>query len=266
MKPILVDGTCTVEQWLRAAPGFGLDAVEMYYRFLGDASPSAVASVKKLLADLGLQVSMVTCSPDLAHPDPALRNRQIADVKRYIEIARELGTDAVRTTTGQRHPGVTDEQGIPWVVDAFLDLAEFGKPLGVQVALENHYRDRSVWEEPDFAVHAETFYKVFDCLESSPVVVNFDCSNPVMVGDSPSEILRRVKHKVRSVHASDRKAGEYQHSIIGRGDVPYDEIFPILAGMGFSGWISAEDGNPYGDEGFRKSLEFLRGKIAEYWG
>ena len=45
----------------------------------------------------------------------------------------------------------------------------------------------------------------------------------------------------------------------------YDAIFRILAGVGFSGWISVEDGMNGLDE-LRRSVEFLKGKRAAYYG
>jgi sugar phosphate isomerase/epimerase len=34
----------------------------------------------------------------------------------------------------------------------------------------------------------------------------------------------------------------------------------------FNGWVSIEDGNSYGDEGFKKSISNIRAKIAQTWG
>jgi sugar phosphate isomerase/epimerase len=45
----------------------------------------------------------------------------------------------------------------------------------------------------------------------------------------------------------------------------YDAIFRILAGVGFDGWISVEDGMNGLDE-LRRSVEFLKGKRAAYYG
>jgi sugar phosphate isomerase/epimerase len=150
-------------------------------------------------------------------------------------------------------------------VQGLEEIVRFAEPYGIQIRLENHYRDKSVWELPDFTHKAEVFFQLYDRIQDTPVMINYDCSNPLMCGDDPLEILHKVKKKVVSVHASDRKRGSYQHSVIGEGEVPFDDIFQVLSESGFTGWISAEDGNPKGDEGFFKSLEFLRAKLDEYW-
>jgi sugar phosphate isomerase/epimerase len=44
----------------------------------------------------------------------------------------------------------------------------------------------------------------------------------------------------------------------------YDAIFRTLAGVGFDGWISIEDGVD-GFEQLDRSAKFLRRKMKEYW-
>lgn len=266
MPAIMFEKTKTTEEWLDDAKNkFGLPAVEMYFGFLRDLDEAYVDHIAKELKRLGLEVSQLCTSTDFTHPDPELRKAQHDYLRRAIVAANKMEAPAIRFVTGQRHPGVTDEQGIEWVVSGLEEMVAFAEPYGVQMRLENHFRDRSVWELPDFAQKAEVFYKLFDRIRNTPVMVNFDCSNALMCDDDPVEILNVVKDKVVSIHASDRRRGSYQHSVIGQGDVPFDEIFRILSGSGFSGWVSAEDGNPEGDEGFSHSLAFLRSKVEQYW-
>jgi len=97
-------------------------------------------------------------------------------------------------------------------------------------------------------------------------MINFDCSNQVMIEQDPMDVLEEVKDKVVSIHASDRFPGSYQHSVVGEGAVHYESIFETLKEVGFSGWISIEDGNPYGEEGFKMSFFFIRAKINKFWG
>ncbi len=265
MQDILVKRTMTAEQWLRSAPEFGLEAVELYYAFLDSTNLDYLQGVSGLLKELDLEVSMLTCSPDFANPSEDLRRQQMEEMKTYVDAARALNAPNVRVTTGMRHPGVSEKDGVEWIARSIGSLAEYASAHGVTLALEDHYKDRFTWEYPDFAQKKETFLAIFDRLRDTPVMINFDCSNPIMVGDDPLDILERVKDKVVGVHASDRLAGVYQHSVIGQGMVDFDSIFRVLKDTGFAGWISAEDGNPDGDEGFRRSLAFLQGKIEEYW-
>lgn len=265
-QAVLVEKTVTVEQRLQQAADLGLPAVEIYAPFLNNNGRWSVEAVRDLLSRLGLRVSMVTTSPDLTHPDPEIRMREIAATERAVQNAAALQATAVRCTTGQAHPGLGESEGLELVSGALARLAEYARSLRIKIAVENHFRDRMVAELPDFAQRKDTFLKLVQMLRDTPVMVNLDCSNPLMVGESAMDILPAVRDRLVSVHASDRKRGAYVHSPIGEGDADYPAIFQALASSGYDGWISIEDGQPFGDEGFERSLSFVRRSIDEYWG
>ena len=114
--------------------------------------------------------------------------------------------------------------------------------------------------------------------------VNYDPSNTILAGEDPLELLRRVKHRVVTMHASDRylKEGTIEdlrreeggaagyakrlsHGEIGKGLNDYDAIFSELKSKGFDGWISIEDGVDGMDQ-LERSVAFLRAKMKQYWG
>src|SRR5262249_55783754 len=113
--------------------------------------------------------------------------------------------------------------------------------------------------------------------------VNFDPSNAIICGEDPLEALSAVKHRVITMHASDRYliggtiegfkkqdgslgyAKNLKHGGVGKRLNDYDAIFSTLRKEGFDNWISIEDGEN-GMEELRESVRFLRAKIAEHFG
>jgi sugar phosphate isomerase/epimerase len=59
-------------------------------------------------------------------------------------------------------------------------------------------------------------------------------------------------------------AQRLSHGVIGKGLNDYDKIFATLKSIGFSSWISIEDGMN-GVEDLRESVRFLRAKINEHF-
>jgi len=104
----------------------------------------------------------------------------------------------------------------------------------------------------------------------------------LLAGEDPLELLRRVRHRVVTMHASDRYLAEgtledlrreetsvgyarrLRHGEIGKGLSDYDAIFTLLRDAGFDGWISIEDGVEGLDQ-LKRSADFLRQKIRSYW-
>ncbi len=259
-------GSLPWEEWVRSAPKYGLDGVEVHHTLLESRDKAYLKMIVRVLEEIQIRISLITCSPDFAHPDAATREKHLEEMKSNIQAAHDLGAFGVRVTTGTWHPMVRTDDAMPWVIDNLTTLGEFGESKGVIVAVENHYRDRSSgWLWPDFAQKAEVFLEVFRRLKNTPVMVNFDASNQLMIKEDPLTILNEVKKKVVTMHASDRVQGSYQHSIIGEGAVNFDAIFKVLKGIGFNGWVSIEDGNPYGEEGFKRSVSFIKKKVNDYW-
>jgi sugar phosphate isomerase/epimerase len=247
------------------ARDFGLDHIELHHKSAGPRDTQTAERNRVLLDRYGLRLSQWTCAPDFTHPDAATRANEMEEMKRDIDLAVILGAPGCRVTTGCRYPEVTEEQGVAWASECLLRMADYAQPRNIKLGLENHYRDRR-WINEDFAFHAKSFLTVFDRVKDSWIGVNFDASNQVMVGEDPMEVLEVVKHKVWHMHASDRLPGRYEHSVIGEGSVKFDPIFACLAGIGYAGYISLEDNSSEGDDGTRRALRFIRGKIDEHWG
>jgi sugar phosphate isomerase/epimerase len=69
------------------------------------------------------------------------------------------------------------------------------------------------------------------------------------------------------LRASDGAVGysdKLRHGEVGVGLIDYDAIFGILAGAGYTGWISVEDGVNGLDE-LQRSVAFLKRKRDEYF-
>ena len=68
----------------------------------------------------------------------------------------------------------------------------------------------------------------------------------------------------REEEGSAGYARRLKHGEIGKGLNDYDAILRELAGKGFCGWISIEDGVDGMDQ-LERSAAFLRRKIAAHW-
>lgn len=260
IEPIL-QGQVSLQEWLRQARELGVSAVEIYHAFLSEAN---LPQVQAELEANHLRVSQITCAPDFTHPDPAVRAAELEAMKRRVDWAATLGADAVRATAGMTHDGVDLYDATQYAAECLVQLAEYALPRGVYPCYENHYKDR-LWTREDFSFQTERFLQIFEQIEPTGVRINFDFANPLMMGADPVALLQRVAHKVHHVHAGDRLPGEYQHSVLGEGKVPFRPLLEILKAHGYTGYLSIEDGQPRGDEGFRQSLAFLNAQVDAVW-
>jgi sugar phosphate isomerase/epimerase len=282
MRPLCKDGTMTLREWVDLAAPLGLDGLEYYSGFLELADPARWAEARRTVEAAGLVIPMLCCSPDFSHPDADFRRAEIEKEKTWIRLAAALGAGFCRVLSGQRRPELSRERGLELVAQSIEACLPEAEACGVTLVIENHYKD-DFWSYPEFAQKMDVFCELVERVKHPRFGVNYDPSNAFLAGDDPLELLQRVKHRVVTMHASDRSlisgtledlrreeggaegyAKRLKHGTIGRGLNDYDAIFGTLRGVGFDGWISIEDGVDGMDQ-LRESVAFVRGKMRKYW-
>ena len=282
MQALCKDGTMTVSEWISLAAELEVDGLEWYAGFLEMADESNWPKFRKQVEDAGKVIPMMCCSPDFTHPDTAFREREIAKQKRWIDMTHALGGSYCRVLSGQRRPELSMDEGVKLAAESIYACLPYAEERGVTLIIENHYKD-DFWEYPEFAQQMDVFCKLVDAVQHPFFGVNYDPSNTYLAGEDPLELLKRVSHRVVTMHASDRYLAEgtiedlrreesgaagyakrLRHGEIGKGLNDYDAIFTELRDKGFDGWISIEDGVDGMDQ-LRRSVGFLKAKMAQYW-
>jgi sugar phosphate isomerase/epimerase len=287
LDALTVEHTMTVEEWIAlAADQLDIDGLEFYWGFLPHDDEAAVRRLRGLVESRGLTMPMLCYSPDFTKPTAAERAEEIEKEKRAISVTAALGGRFCRVLSGQARAGLGRPEGVRMAAECIAALLPEAERYGVTLVLENHYKD-GYWLYPEFAQKQDVFLELLAAIPESPFFgVNYDPSNALIAGDDPIALLEAVKHRVVTMHASDRYfeggglddlrkhdadpqkgyAPILKHGVIGQGLNDYDKIFSILRAVGFRGWISIEDGQDpaVGMEHLRLSAEFLRRKMAEH--
>ena len=283
MYALCKDGTMTVSEWIQLASDLDVQGLEWYAGFLEMEDESNWSRFRTEVEDSGKVIPMMCCSPDFTHPDQAYREKEIAKQKHWIDMTHTLGGSYCRVLSGQRRPELSIDEGVKLAADSIEACLPYAQERNITLIIENHYKD-DFWEYPEFAQHMGVFCQLVERVEGSNFGVNYDPSNTYLAGEDPLELLSRVSHRVVTMHASDRYLSEgtiedlrneeggslgyakrLSHGEIGKGLNDYDAIFTELKSKGFDGWISIEDGVDGMDQ-LARSVEFLKEKIAQYWG
>lgn len=282
MQALCKDGTMHVAEWIEIAAALDIDGLEWYAGFIEMQNKNNWSMFRQQVEAHGKTIPMMCCSPDFTHRDSAFRAMQVANQKEWIEMTHVLGGSYCRVLSGQRRPGISDEEGIALAAGCIKACLPYAEERGITLILENHYKD-DFWDYPEFAQKMDVFIKLVNRIEHPNFGVNYDPSNAFLAGDDPLELLNAVSHRVVTMHASDRfllsgtledlrkeesgstgYAKRLSHGEIGKGLNDYDAIFKELKRVGFDGWISIEDGVEGMDQ-LERSVGFVRKKMAEYW-
>lgn len=274
MDALVVEHSMTVFDWIEMAADLPVDGLEMYNGYFESYEPAYLEKVRNAIERRNFEMPMLCVSPDFTVPDAAERHKEIEREKEMIDVTAALGGKFCRVLSGQRRPEVSRADGVRWVVDSIRQLLGYAEEKNVVLAIENHYKD-NYWQHPEFAQQSDVYVEILDQVQSPWFGAQFDPSNTILAGEDPIELLQRIKDRVVTMHASDRRlkpghtlkelrqvedsvgyAAILSHGVIGEGLNDYPKIFEILKNAGFDGWVSIEDGVNGLDE-IRKSAEFL---------
>ena len=282
MNALCKDGTMKVSEWIDIACRLDIDGLEWYAGFLEMENADNWKIFRRQVEDNGKVIPMMCCSPDFTHPDKSFRDIEIAKQKHWIDMTYALGGKFCRVRSGQKRPELSIDLGIQLAADCIHECLPYAQERDITLIIENHYKD-DFWTYPEFAQKMDVFCALVDKINHPFFGVNYDPSNTYLAGEDPLELLKRVVHRVVTMHASDRylKEGTLEdlrneeggavgyakrlsHGEIGKGLNDYDAIFTLLKKQNFNGWISIEDGVD-GIEQLERSVLFLRKKMKEYF-
>jgi sugar phosphate isomerase/epimerase len=281
MDELCVTRTMSLFQWIDKGATLGVDGLEMYPGFFTSFEEAYLVQVRAALQHHHLLMPMLCASPDFTQPSAEDRRIEIERAKHMIDLVAFFDAPAPRTCrvlSGQRRPAISEDDGVDMVIECIEELIPYAADRNVILVIENHYKD-NYWTYPEFAQHLYVFRRIVEAIDSPWFGVNYDPSNAILAGEDPLEVLDAIKDRVVSMHASDRRllpgytiddlrsqegsigySRILHHGEIGTGMNDFPNIFRTLDSVGFSGWISIEDGMNGMDE-LRRSVDFLRAQL-----
>jgi sugar phosphate isomerase/epimerase len=218
--------------FVEKAARWDVDAVELTSYYFPKSFESAagfdsayVAGLKRHCHLLGLDVSTTPIRNTFTFPAGPERERQIAHVKRWLDVASELGSPAIRIFAGDAQKGQDPAEGRRNCVQSIEACLDHAARRGVLLALENH---GGVVAEP------EDLLEIVAAVKSDWFGVNFDGGN--FHGVDPYADLERIVPYAVTAQVKvevQAKGGEKQEADFGR-------IVKMLKDGGYRGYVTLE--------------------------
>lgn len=212
---------------------FGLEGTELTsYYFPRDTNTDYLRKLKRHCFRHGLDVSGTAVGNDFGHPDGPRREREIANMKQWIDYAEILGAPVIRIFAGHRQGGASERETHELIVHGISECCEYAGQHGVHLALENHGGPTST---------ADGLLAIVRDVDSDWFGVNLDTGNfhsEDIYGDlarvAPYSINVQVKV---TVTGSDRK----------KQPTDYQRLAKILRDVNYRGYVVLEfeeEGDP----------------------
>jgi len=208
---------------------------------------AGVRRLKKVAADAGVGIASIIPLNRWAGPSEDQRQAAVRSWKRAIQIAVDLGVEILNSEfNGRPEDPETAEAMFLRSMDELLPVLE---REGVRLVLEPH--------PDDFIEDGLDAVGMIKGLNRESVGFLYCTPHAFHQRHTPATVIEAAGAKVEYVHLADafdhtashglryitnppgNPVRVHQHMEVGRGEVPYDEVFAALASVGFDGVVSS---------------------------
>jgi sugar phosphate isomerase/epimerase len=192
-----------------------------------------LAATRQDLAALGVEVCALGASATMHEKDPAERERQFDEGRRFIDLAQALGVPYVRMFGDRVPPGEAKDEVMKRIVEGFAKMTAHAAPAGVTVVIESH---------GDFTSSAD-LVSILTTVGSPRFALLWDAHHTFAAGkEAPARTWAALGKWVRHTHLKDSKpqGTDRRYVLPGSGDVPMREQVKVLAAAGYAGYYGFE--------------------------
>ncbi len=220
------------------AAEFGYEAIEWRGGPEGHVQPTTPSSEKnalrKMSRDTGLTAIAVTTYTSFVSSLAEERQSNVDELRRYVDLAAELGADYVRAFLGEL-PAETNLTPSIYqnILDSLNVASEYATSVGVRIAVEPH----------DNFTRSASVSPLFDRERSHPELrVIWDLGNTFAAGEEPDEGFALLRDRLAYVQVKDGigRGSVWQLCAVGQGNVPLAQAFRLLLDSGYEGAFSVE--------------------------
>ena len=194
-----------------------------------DARQRTVALMKQK----GLVFVGLGSSANLHLPEGAEREKNLAEAKRFIDLAQQVACPYVRVFPNSLPKEGDKKATMDIIAKGLLELGVYAKDKQVTVLMETHGE----------VVKIEDLAAIMGAAEHTHVGLVWDVSNMwTVTKESPEEAYKKLKKYIRHTHIKDAKlvGGKPEYTLLGQGDVPIFEAIDALRKGGYKGYYSFE--------------------------
>ena len=228
----------SIETVVAKASEFGYDGIEWRGGPQGHIQPvmpaAQKATLRQMCSDAGLMVLAVTAYTSFVSNFAEERQANVDEVRRYADLAAELGAHYVRVFLGELPEDANpDTSTYENIADCLNASSEHALSAGVGIAIEPH---------DDFARSSAIVPVINQTKSHSALHVIWDIGNAFAAGEEPAEGFELLKDRLAYVQVKDGKGrgAEWQLCSLGQGDVPLGRAFELLLAKGYEGALSVE--------------------------
>ena len=223
-REALQKGTLKYEDLVPMAVENEVDGLDLTVYWFPSTEASFLLPLKRLAYRHGVEIYSISVRTNMCQPTAGLRDKEVADVKKWIDVAASLGAGHIRVFGGAVPKTSTEDEAAKWVVDVLSRGAAYAAERGVILGLENH---------GGITARASRIVEIIKKVNSPWAAVNLDTGN--FTEDAYQQIAAILPYAANVQYKTDiRGAGGKLEP------ADWDRLTKMISGSGYRGYLALE--------------------------
>lgn len=171
--------------------------------------------------------------PTLVSSTPEERSRRIDFLKRCVDLAAALNSDAVSFWAGQLKEDLPREEALQRLAAGCREVIDYAAAQNVQLAFE---------PEPGMLIETLSDFTELLALVDHPCFgLTVDIGHLQCMGELPiSQHLLPWRERIFNIHIEDMQQGVHDHLRFGEGEIDFNDVFAGLRQIDYQGGLHVE--------------------------
>ena len=224
-RDYLKDKRMSYEDLIRKSVDLEVDGLDMTVYWLPDTTDATLIPLRRAAYRNAVEIYSISVRTDMCKPAGPERDKEIAEIRKWVDVAQKLGAGHIRVFGGNVPKGSTPEQAAQWVTEILKVGGEYAGSKGVTLGLENH---GGVTET------AETIIRIVKAVNSPWVGINLDTGN--FNKNAYEQIQACLPHAVNAQFKVQIRPGADGKQV----DADWPRLVKMFADSGYKGYFALE--------------------------
>jgi L-ribulose-5-phosphate 3-epimerase len=249
-RDALTAKTMTYDDLVRLAFENGIDGIDMTVYWFPSTEDDFVLPLRRRAYKMGVAIYSLGVRARMCQPTAELREKELAELRKWIDVAQKMGAGHVRVFGGRAPQGATMDQAISWAAETLKRGAEYAGARGIILGLE---------DDGGITDYARETVEIVRRADSPWVGINLDTGN-FRAPKVWEQIEMCLPYAVSSHVKTQTRLDD---GTFVRAD--WDKIFALYARHGYKGYVGLEyEGREDAKVAVPRELKRLRELAQKY--
>ncbi len=216
----------TYQDLIRIAVDTGTDGIDMTVYWLPGTTDDVLLPLRREAYRNRVEIYSVGTRVRLAQPTAELREKELVELRKWVDVAQKMGATHVRVFGGTKPADATLEQAVGMAVETLKRGAEYAGARGVILGVE---------DDGGITDYAKETIQIVTGADSPWAGMNLDIGN-----FRPPKVYEQVEMSIPHAVSTHIKTTVAQDDGKTRAPYDWDRVFSMFARHGYRGYMGLE--------------------------